>query len=127
MTDSTDLLAPFDDRIVETVAGRHDVTAEELRDLLRRHQRQARDNPGVEDLVYEWRSQFRGQPVVHRTVDAYYLRLRDHVWDEFADALDIPETELRAVLDVHEEQTRRITGAGVGDGQRLMVLGRPRR
>ncbi|WP_247009183.1 hypothetical protein [Halorientalis litorea] len=124
MTDEADLLAPFDDEAIERVAGKHDVTADELRELLRRHQRQARENPGVEDIVYEWRSQFHGDPLLHRTEEAYYLRLRDHVWDEFADALDIPETALFALLDVHADQTRRDTGAGTRDGEQLMILGR---
>ncbi|AQL44390.1 hypothetical protein BV210_17440 [Halorientalis sp. IM1011] len=122
MTD--DSLAPFDDDLLATVASRHDVDEPTLRDLLTRHQKQVRDNPGVEDIVYEWRSQFHGQPVVERTDDTYFLRLRAHVWDEFADALDIAETDLHALLDAHEEQLRRDTGAGIGDDERAMVLKR---
>ncbi len=120
-----DILAPFDDDLLATVAGRHDLDESTLRDLLARHQRQVRDNPGVEDIVYEWRSQFHGQPVLQRTEDTYYLRLRTHVWDEFAEALDIPETSLHAVFDAHEAQIRRDTGASVGDDERAMVLNRP--
>ena len=123
MTDP-DLLAPFDEDVLARVAGRHDVSRTTLETLLERHQRQARDNPGVEDLVYEWRSQFHEQPLVHRTPDTYYLRLRRHVWDEFADALDIPEAELFAVLDVHEAQVRAETGAEIGDEEAAMVLTR---
>ncbi|WP_299263909.1 hypothetical protein [Halorientalis sp.] len=119
------LLAPFDEDLLATVAGRHDTDEATLRDLLRRHQQQVRDNPGVEDIVYEWRSQFHGQPVLRRTEDTYYLRLHTHVWDEFAAALDIPEASLHAVLDTHEEQLRRETGASVGDDERAMVLNRP--
>lgn len=122
MTD--DLLAPFDDDLLATVAARHDVDEPALRDLLTRHQRQVRDNPGVEDIVYEWRSQFHEQPVLQRTDGAYYLRLRAHVWDEFADALDIAEAELIALYEAHEEQIRRVTGAEIGDGERAMVLTR---
>ncbi|MFB6141844.1 MAG: hypothetical protein ABEJ30_00705 [Halorientalis sp.] len=124
MTGEDDLLAPFDPAIIDRVAGSHDVTADELRDLLARHQAQARANPGVEDLVYEWRSQFHGQPLVHRTDDTYYLQLRGHVWDEFADALDLPEVALLALLAVHEEQTRADTGATPGEDERMMVLSR---
>jgi len=120
-----DHLAPFDDDLLATVAARHDLDESTLRDLLVRHQEQVRDNPGVEDIVYEWRSQFHGQPVVQRTPDTYYMRLRAHVWDEFADALDIAEADLYAVLDAHEEQLRRETGAGIDDGERAMVLSRP--
>ncbi|RXK49023.1 hypothetical protein [Halorientalis pallida] len=120
-----DTLAPFDDDLLGTVAGRHDLDEPALRDLLARHQRQVRDNPGVEDIVYEWRSQFHEQPILQRTDDTYYLRLRAHVWDEFADALDISEADLHALLDAHEEQCRRETGASIGDGERAMVLSRP--
>ncbi|WP_424018919.1 hypothetical protein ACOZ4N_05470 [Halorientalis pallida] len=120
-----DLLAPFDDDLLATVAGRHDLDEATLRDLLTSHQRQVRDNPGVEDIVYEWRSQFHEQPVLQRTDDTYFLRLRAHVWDEFADALDIAEADLHAVLDAHEEQCRRETGAGIGEDERAMVLSRP--
>ncbi|MFB6179508.1 MAG: hypothetical protein ABEI77_07285 [Halorientalis sp.] len=122
--DSEALLAPFDDDLFESVAGRHEVTVEELRSLAGRQQQQVRDNPGVEDIVYEWRTQFHEQPVVHQTDDAYYLRLRRHVWDEFADALDIAETDLYALLDLHTDQTRRVTGAETTDTERLMVLSR---
>lgn len=120
-----DSLAAFDDDLLATVAGRHDLDEAALRDLLARHQQQVRDNPGVENIVYEWRSQFHEQPVLQRTDDTYFLRLRAHVWDEFADALDISEADLHAVLDAHEEQCRRETGAGIGEDERAMVLSRP--
>ena len=124
MSEADDLLGPFDDDLVELVADRSDVSESDLRDLLARHQRQVRDNPGVEDIVYEWRSQFHEQPVLERTAGAYYLRLRTHVWDEFATALDVAETDLDALLGVHEEQTRRHTGAETTDGEAMMVLSR---
>lgn len=124
MTESDDPLDPFDDDLIELVAGRNDVTETELRTLIERQQQQARDNPGVDDLVYEWRTQFHETPVLHRTEEAYYLRLRSHIWDEFADALDMADTDLYALLDVHEEQTRRVTGAEVSGDEQLMVLGR---
>lgn len=122
MTD--DLLRTFDDDLVELVAARHEPSVDRLEDLLLTHQEQVRSNPGVEDIVYEWRSQFHEAPVLHQTADAYYLRLRTHVWEEFADALDISEVELAAVLDAHEEQVRRETGAERGDNERFMVLTR---
>jgi len=124
MTDTADLLGPFEDDVIASVASRHDIPEADLRDAMAAHQSQARDNPGVEDLVYEWRSQFHEQPLLHRTGEAYYLRLRSHVWDEFADALDIPEATLQAVLDVHEEQTRAVTGAELRGSERMMVLSR---
>ncbi|WP_246982427.1 hypothetical protein [Halorientalis marina] len=119
-----DLLRTFDDDIVALVADRTEPTAERLTELLRAHQQQVRDNPGVEDIVYEWRSQFHEAPLLHRTADAYYLRLRTHVWEEFASALDIPDVELDALLDAHEEQVRRETGAERGENERFMVLTR---
>ena len=122
MTD--DLLRTFDDDIVALVADRHEPTVERLTELLRAHQEQVRDNPGVEDIVYEWRTQFHESPLLHRTEDAYYLRLRTHVWAEFADALDVAEVELDALIDVHEEQVRRETGAERGENDRFMLLTR---
>jgi hypothetical protein len=124
MPDDADLLAPFDDELLETVAGRHDLSAADLRSLLAAQQRQVRSNPGVEDVVYEWRSQFHERPVLERRADAYVLRLRDHVWDEFADAMDLAEVDLRAVLDAHEEQARADTGAERDDGEAFMILAR---
>ena len=122
MTD--ELLRTFDDDVVALVADRHEPSPERLRELLLAHQEQVRSNPGVEDIVYEWRSQFHEAPVLHQTSDAYYLRLRTHVWNEFADALDIPEVELDALVDVHEEQVRRELGAERKDNERFMVLTR---
>jgi len=124
MSNTRDPLAVFDDDVIERVADQSELTADELRDLLVAHQEQARDNPGVDDLVYEWRTQFHEAPVIHRTNDAYYLRLRDHVWDEFADALDVPEVDLHAMLEVHEQQCRADTGASLEDGERMMILTR---
>jgi len=98
-----DLLRTFDDDVVALVAERHEPTAERLTELLRTHQTQVRDNPGVEDIVYEWRSQFHEAPLLHRTADAYYLRLR---------------------TDVHEEQVRRETGAERGENEGFMLLTR---
>jgi len=119
-----DLLNTFDEDVVDLVADRHETSVDRLRDLLLAHQRQVRDAPGVEDIVYEWRSQFHEAPVLHQTSDAYYLRLRRHVWDEFADALDLAEVELDALLDVHEEQVRRELGADRKDDERFMLLTR---
>jgi hypothetical protein len=124
MSDTRDPLAPFEDETIERVASTSRLSVAELRDLLERHQEQARDNPGVEDLVYEWRSQFHEPPLVHRTTEAYYLRLRRHVWEEFADALDIAEVDLDTMIEVHEQQVRLDTGAETRDGEHLMLLTR---
>jgi hypothetical protein len=119
-----DLLSPFDDDVVALVADRHEPAPDRLRELLCAHQQQVRDNPGVEDIVYEWRSQCHEAPVLHQTPDAYYLRLRRHVWEEFADALDLADVELDALLDVHEEQVRHELGAERKDDERFMLLAR---
>ncbi|MFB6165363.1 MAG: hypothetical protein ABEJ31_09425 [Haloarculaceae archaeon] len=124
MSDDPSLPPVFDDAAIARAAGRHDVTEADLRALLAAHQAQVRANPGVEDIVYEWRAGFHAQPVVLRTDAAYYLCLRAHVWDEFAEALDLSEEELRAVQSVHEDLVRAKTGAERDDGERFMVLAR---
>ncbi|WP_136715264.1 hypothetical protein [Halorientalis salina] len=124
MSESDALLAPFDGDLLDVVADENDVTPERLRELVVAHQRQVRDNPGVEDIVYEWRSQFHEQPVLRRTESTYYLRLRPHVWDEFADALDLTEPELDALLYLHSEQTRRDTDGTPDDNALPMILAR---
>lgn len=117
-----DPLAAFDDETFETVASRCDPTTERLRDLARRHQETIRSLPGVEDLVYEWRRSFAGDPVVERTESAYYLSLPDHVWAEFVAVLDLEEGGVDALRAVHRAQLRRVTGT---EADEPMVLTRP--
>jgi len=108
-----DELAEFDDSVIETVAAEHDIAPAALTDLVRTHQSNVRDLPGVEDIVYEWRNYFHQDPLVGRTEAAYYLALPAHVWDEFAEDMGLSSAERAALLAVHERQARHADGAGV--------------
>lgn len=109
MTD-TDLLAPFDDEVIRAVASENDVDEDVLREALEDHQGTMRDNPGVDDLVYEWRKRFEN-PVLSRTDSRYVVAVRVSVWEEFGDYLDLKEDVLAAVVAVHQEQVLRSLSA----------------
>jgi hypothetical protein len=119
----TNPLAPFEDDILAAVADESGVDETALRESLRRHQRTARENPGVDDLVYEWRKYLPYDPLVDRTETAYYCALRVGVWDEYADYLGV---DLTAVMAVHDRQARRVAGERQDryDGAEAMVLTR---
>ena len=106
MASPRDPLAVFGDKHIEAVAGEFDVEPDRLCTLTRRHQESVRDLPGVEDIVYEWRNQFHQDPLVHRDTEAYVLALRDHVWAEFADHLDLRDAHLAALRALHDTQAR---------------------
>ena len=123
-------LAAFDEGVIESVAADHDMTVERLTDIVRTHQANVRDLPGVEDIVYEWRNYFHQDPLVGRSEGAYYLALPAHVWEEFTDDLDLGDDEADALLAVHDAQARAApTDAGVEttrlDGDAALVLTRP--
>ncbi|QLH78616.1 hypothetical protein HZS55_15550 [Halosimplex rubrum] len=125
-----DELAAFDDAVVESVAADHGVAVERLTTIVRTHQSNVRELPGVEDIVYEWRNYFHQDPLVGRTEGAYYLALPAHVWEEFTDDLDLNESENGALLAVHDAQARAAPSeAGVEterlDGDAAIVLTRP--
>lgn len=101
-----DALGVFDAGLVTEVAGDHDIDSDRLSTLARTHQSNVRDLPGVDDIVYEWRTQFHQDPLLARTSAAYYLALPDHVWDEFAEDIGISEAERTALVDLHGRQTR---------------------
>ncbi|MFC7028025.1 hypothetical protein ACFQJ5_11215 [Halomicroarcula sp. GCM10025324] len=105
MVDS-DLLAAFDDEVIRAVAAENDVERDLLVDALRDHQRTMRDNPGVENLVYEWRKQFQ-DPVLDRTPDRYVVAVKPSVWEEFGSFLELSDEMLGAVVAVHQEQVLR--------------------
>ncbi|PSP52192.1 hypothetical protein BRC60_00760 [Halobacteriales archaeon QH_1_68_42] len=88
------------------VAGDHDIDSDRLSTLARTHQSNVRNLPGVDDIVYEWRTQFHQDPLLARTSAAYYLALPDHVWDEFAEDIGASEAERAALVDLHGRQTR---------------------
>ncbi|ELZ23745.1 hypothetical protein C475_14078 [Halosimplex carlsbadense 2-9-1] len=125
-----DELAAFDEAVLESVAADRDVAVERLTDIVRTHQSNVRELPGVEDIVYEWRNYFHQDPLVGRTEGAYYLALPEHVWAEFTDDLGLDETESAALLAVHDAQARAAPSeAGVEtgrlDGDAALVLTRP--
>lgn len=115
MTEARDPLAAFDDAVIAAVAEESGIDEKRLRELLRRHQGTARDLPGVDDLVYEWRRHFGGGVLLERTDTAYYLSLGRSVWGEFAEALEFSPAELAAVMAVHDRQTRRRLGDDAAD------------
>ncbi|WP_436924610.1 hypothetical protein [Halosimplex amylolyticum] len=125
-----DELAAFDDAVLAAAADEHGVSTARLTDLVRTHQSNVRDLPGVEDIVYEWRNYFHQDPLVGRSEAAYYLALPAHVWEEFVEDLGIEGPERAALLAVHDRQARAAEPeAGVEearlDGDAALVLTRP--
>jgi hypothetical protein len=119
-------LDAFDDELFTAVASDNDLDADRLRSVAGDHQQGVRDLPGVDDIVYEWRNQFHMDPLVHRTPAAYVLALRDHVWSEFGDRLDLSATELDALRSLHDRQARTlVTDASRFDDADALVLTRP--
>jgi hypothetical protein len=114
-----------------TLAEDESAIDERLADLVRTHQSNVRDLPGVEDIVYEWRNYFHQDPLVGRTDGAYYLALPDHVWDEFVADMGIEDPERAALLAVHDRQARAAPADAGVDEDRLdgddaaLVLTRP--
>lgn len=126
MTGPRDPLAAFDDGVVEAVAAETGVPLGTLRDLIRRHQRLIRENPGVDDLLYEWRKYYPYDPLVARTDRAFHVVLLERVWREFTDRLCVSDAERRALLAVHDRQARTEAADGdVFEGGAPMVLTRP--
>ena len=112
--DEATLLAPFDDEVIRAVAGTNSVDEEQLRSALADHQRTMRENPGVEDLVYEWRKRF-DDAVLHRTPETFFMAVRESVWAEFGAHLGIDDYLLAAVVAVHQEQVLRETAVDSSD------------
>ena len=121
------LLSPFDDEVIRGVAGANNVEEGQLRTALADHQRTMRTNPGVEDLVYEWRKRF-DESVLHRTSETFYLAVRESVWEEYGDYLDLDDYLLAAVVAVHQEQVLRETAVSSGtldEDDVAIVVSRP--
>lgn len=119
-------LAAFDD--ASLAAASDGGAADRLRALARSHQETVRENPGVDDLVYEWRRAYRHSPLVERTDDAYYLLVESAAWREFGDALDLDEDERDALRALHARQFAAAVGERDGGGYggyEPMVLTRP--
>jgi len=126
MNDPT-LLAPFDDDVVRGVAGTNSVDKERLRDALADHQRTMRENPGVEDLVYEWRKRF-DDAVLHRTPETFFMAVRETVWEEYGAHLGLDDYLLAAVVAVHQEQVLRETAVDsstIDENAVALVVSRP--
>jgi hypothetical protein len=121
MSSQRDPLAPFDEGVVATVADERGMEASAVTTLVERHQQTARDNPGVEDLVYEWRTQFHDDPLVEQTEAAYYLAVREHVFEESGDYLDLNDDELATLKAVHARQVRNAVDGEVGDRDLLLL------
>jgi hypothetical protein len=102
----TELLSPFDGEVIRSVAGTNGVDEEQLRSALADHQRTMRQNPGVEDLVYEWRKRF-DEAVLHRTPETFFMAVRETVWEEYGTHLGLDDYLLAAVVAVHQEQVLR--------------------
>lgn len=125
MAEPSDPLAAFDDAVVDAAAAEVDCTPDALRDLVRRHQLLVRENPGVDDLLYEWRKYYPYDPLVARTDRAFHVVLRDRVWTEFTDRLALSDAEREALLAVHERQARaEADDESVFEGGAPMVLTR---
>ncbi|WP_276271840.1 hypothetical protein [Haloarcula litorea] len=99
-------LAPFDDELIRRVADANDADYEAIRDAVVAHQRGMRDNPGVENLVYEWRKQY-DDPVLARTDETFVVAVPATVWEEFGDHLGLEGDVLTALAAVHQEQVVR--------------------
>jgi hypothetical protein len=98
---------PFDEDVIRAVASENDVDIDLLREALADHQRTMRDNPGVEDLVYEWRKQY-DDPVLARTDALFVVSVPPTVWEQYGEHLDMETATLRAVTAAHQEQTLRM-------------------
>lgn len=126
MADSRPPLAGFDRETFDTISEETALSPDRLRTLTRRHQQSIRDLPGIDNIVYEWRNHFHLDPLLARTDTVYTLALPDHVWDEFADRLDVSETELDGLRAVHDHQARRLVDPTHRlDDEAAFVLTRP--
>jgi len=99
-----------------------DVDDEDDRDLAARHQAAVRNLPdlSVEDLVYDYRTQFHRDPLVARTETAYYLSVRSHVWAEFGEWMDVGDDELARLKAIHADQLRAHVGEEA-DGDAMIL------
>ncbi len=119
-----DELAVFGDDLVESVGA--EVGAERLAALAREHQAGVRDRPGVDNIVYEWRRQLPGDPLVLRTTAVYVLALPEGVWAEFLDELGADDREAEALRRLHDRQADRLVDSADGlDEHATLVLARP--
>ena len=93
------------------------------RELVVRHQRAVRDleGTGVDGLVYEYRTQFHRDPFVTQTESAYYLSVRGHVWDEFAERMELSDEELGRLKEIHDDQFAASVGEEASDEAMILT------
>jgi len=93
------------------------------RDLVARHQEAVRalSDLSVDDLVYDYRTQFHQDPLVTRTETAYYLSVRGHVWAEFGEWMDVGHDELDRLKAIHAEQFRQHVGEDADDDAMILT------
>jgi hypothetical protein len=125
-----DELAAFEDDIVASVGA--EVGPERLAALAREHQAGVRDRPGVDNIVYEWRRQLPGDPLLRRTRAVYVLALPEGVWAEFLDELGADGQEAAALRRLHARQADRLLDSADTNGaanrpgdHAMLVLVRP--
>ena len=109
-----DELAAFEDDIVASVGA--EVGPERLAALAREHQAGVRDRPGVDNIVYEWRRQLPGDPLLRRTRAVYVLALPEGVWAEFLDELGADGQEAAALRRLHARQADRLLDSADTNG-----------
>ena len=100
-----------------------DVDDETRRELVARHQTFVRDLPdvGVDGLVYEYRTQFHRDPLATQDGTAYYLSVRGHVWDEFAERMGLSDDELATLKDAHAAQFAATVGEQADDEAMILT------
>ncbi|WP_135819608.1 hypothetical protein [Halostella litorea] len=121
----SDSPAFFADERVRSAAADAGVDADDLRALLSRHQEGMSDLPGVDGLVYEWRTTLREDPLAFADGEAYYVALPRRIWRQFADHHDMSDAEFEAVLSVHEATARAAAPDDGGDGPASLDDGHP--
>jgi hypothetical protein len=112
--------------MAEPLAAFPAIEAETDRELVARHQRVVRnlEGVGVDGLVYEYRTQFHRDPLVAQDATTYYLTVRSHVWQEFADRMDLSADELARLKALHADQFAGSVGDG-GGGESESADGEP--
>jgi hypothetical protein len=119
-----DPLAAFDEPVIAAVAREFDADVDAVSDLVRRHQALVRRLPGVDDVVYEWRTGFPTNPVVERRTGAYYLSVPATVWAEYVAALSLSEREATLLRAAHRRQLDATVGGRPTGDREAMVLTR---
>ncbi|MFB6295351.1 MAG: hypothetical protein ABEH66_00720 [Halobacteriales archaeon] len=99
-------LAAFEDEIVESVAAERGIDPGALRELIRRQQRLVREFPDmtVEGLVHDWRTAVPDDPLIASGEVAYYLSVRETVWDDVVSRLNLADAERAALRAVNDRQ-----------------------